>query len=105
MTTLDALRAQLRATNEFHGGNAVYALPLLDAIETEAKRSADYAALLERWLREGGTRLLRDQLCPPVRSERVTLEARRNGFAYPWTQCWTALDTARHRVRLIPRDL
>lgn len=102
MTTLEIIRAQLRATNEYHGGNAIYALPLVDAIEAEAKRSAGYAAALELWLSDGGTLLLRDRLCPPVYSEEVVALARREAFAYPWTQCWTALDTARHNARFRP---
>jgi hypothetical protein len=99
MTTLDAIRARLRATNEFHGNNASYAIPLVDAIEAQARRSPDYAAILSRWLAGGGTLILRHELCPPVRSERVMAQAGQRGFRYPWDQCWTAVDTAMHNAR------
>ncbi|RWR30455.1 hypothetical protein D2T29_12345 [Sinirhodobacter populi] len=105
MTTFDAIRDRLCAKNEFHGGDSRHALPMLDAISAEAARSPEYSEQVNLWLAEGGTVLLRDEICARFRKAPFVMEVTgsllEGKHPYAYDDMWMALDTARARVRVL----
>ena len=103
MPSTDDIRIALCTPSEFHGSTQDYALPMLDAIEAKAAQESHYACLLNRWLSEGGTVLLRDDLCDCFRRAPFVIEAtgplREGKFPYAFADMWMALDSARHALR------
>jgi hypothetical protein len=61
---------------------------LLTAIRDLATYNAAYRKTLNRWLKEGGTTLLRDELAGPARSEIVCMND------LDFFNRWEAIDTA-----------
>lgn len=81
-----------------------YALPLLEAMYNKAiKGDAYYATQFEKWLGEDGdysTVFLRDELCLPFKDAAFLDEVKAEGHPYPWNDCWMAIDSSAHEVRL-----
>ena len=70
----------------------VYAIPLFDAIVARSTVDAEYRIHFENWLTEGGTVLLRDELCGPFKNaEFITGQV---DLKYPLHDNWTAIDSA-----------
>ena len=100
MITLSQIHAQLATPSEFHGKAATYASPMVRAMKRRARTDREYSLALGRWRKDGGTVLLRDVLCAPFRDDAAVLaEAAAHGFRDPWWECFTAIDTARARLR------
>lgn len=96
--TLDDIRAQLQIRSPYHGDTGEFALPMVDAMEARAKVDFDYCRALALWLSEGGTVLLRDDLCEGlknadfVQAEQGSLLDGKRPYAF--NDMWMSVDTA-----------
>ena len=90
--TADLIRGLLQKNHRAHS------IPLFDAIVQRASEDADYGRLLATWLEHGGTIRLRDDLARPFETADFILA--RKDRRYPWTDAWTAIDSARLEARL-----
>lgn len=76
-----------------------HALPLWDAIVAHAKHDARYAASLAKWLTEGGTIVLRDELASKFQHADFIKAEAATGRRYPWVDAWAAIDSAMLQAR------
>lgn len=96
--TLDDIRAQLAIPSPYHGGTGHFALPLLTLIDTQATEGSALRRHLNTWLNEGGTVLLRDDICGPfqhapcVLAEQGSLLDGKRPYAF--NDMWMTIDTA-----------
>jgi hypothetical protein len=91
MTTETLIRCLLDENNRSH------AIPLFDAIRTRASNDNPFKEHFTQWLDEGGTLLLRDELCAPFKdADFINAQTDRR---YPWHDAWTAIDSARLQAR------
>jgi len=67
-----------------------HAVPLMDAICARAREDAEYGEALSGWLADGGTLVLRDELCAPFKGADLFEGSERR---YPWFDAFTALDS------------
>lgn len=72
-----------------------YAIEMIEAIEKKAKRNPPYAAKVQNWLINGGTVLLRDEICSYFKSASFIDYAKIAGVPLPFENMWQALDSAR----------
>lgn len=84
MLTAEYIYRQLEQTNRQH------AVPLMDAICDHASKDAEYATVLSNWLANGGTLILRDDLCDRFKYANLFKGSKRR---YPWFDAFTALDS------------
>lgn len=72
-----------------------YALDMWLAMAERCKTDKEYRTKFNKWLNEGGTVELRDELCYPFQETEVV--SKFNGqLRYPYHEIWTAIDTIRH---------
>lgn len=95
--TIDEIHAHLKARDRH------YAVRLLNAMVGLAFQDKAYAANLSKWLGDDGeysTVFLRDELCLPFKDATFLDEVKVEGHSYPWDDCWMAIDSSAHEVRL-----
>ena len=104
MLTLDDIRDQLMIPSEFHGNAYAYALPMVDAIELRTQDDPAYSNHVQVWLDQGGTVLLRDEICDCFREADFVMAEQGSildgKHPYAFNDMWMAIDTARHLVRI-----
>ncbi len=93
MITADAVTEHLKETSRDH------AIPMWEAMCERAETDAEYGKIFYKWLEEGGTVILRDDLCLQFKDQNHLFQEH-PVHRYPWDDAWMAIDTTRYHLRL-----
>lgn len=95
--TIDEIHAHLKARDRH------YVIHLLNAMVGLAFQDKAYADNLNKWLGDDGeysTVFLRDELCLPFKDAAFLDGVKVDGHPYHCDDCWMAIDSSAHEVRL-----
>lgn len=70
-----------------------FALDMLSAVEVRAQSGGEYGEQFAKWMKRGGTVILRDILCAPFRNSSI-VENYRASHPLPFDNMWDAIDSA-----------